>query len=143
MPFAVGGRNFRHLVERRSLEHKYLIDSCGTGHWHVGEPPHKNSLLVAKKHGVSLEGQRARQICSNDFQMFDLIVAMDRQNQEDLFSWSHNSNARIICLREFDSAADNHDVPDPYYGGLEGFQSVYEILHRSCLALLEDLEKSK
>ena len=130
---------FRHLVEKRQLQQQFLIDSCGTGSWHVGELPHRDSREVAKKNGISLAGQRARQVADQDFYEFDYLVAMDRSNLADLNQINTNPEASIILLREYDPEK-GLDVPDPYYEG--GFDGVFSMIHRSCLNLLDELLES-
>ena len=129
----------RHLVQARGVADQIEVDSCGTGDWHVGESPHRESQRVAKKGGVSLKGQRARQIEGEDFREFDLIVAMDRQNQRDLLSFKSEWSEKVVLLRDFDPKGDNPDVPDPYFGGSKGFERVYEIIDRCCQSLLDDI----
>lgn len=132
----------RHLVKEKGLSSRFIIDSCGTGPWHVGERPHDETRKVAERHGVSLHGQRARRIEAKDFKLFDLVVAMDRSNREDLQRIAGSESARIVCLREFDPEAGDLDVPDPYYGGQNGFEECYEIIVRCCERLLDHcLEK--
>ena len=130
---------FRHLVDREGRTEDFRIDSCGTGAWHVGEPPHHDSERVAKKNGVSLAGQRARQVRKADLSRFDLIVAMDRSNRSDLLNLSSDAEDKIVCLREYDTEKGGLDVPDPYYGGADGFEEVFQIVHRSCRTLLDSL----
>ena len=133
---------FRDLVRAGGVEHLFEIDSAGTGAWHAGEPPDRRSVAVAAAHGIRLEG-RARQVTPRDMQHFDLIVAMDRENLRDLERMSNGlpgGAARLSLLRAFDPEGGDHDVPDPYYGGPSGFETVYDMVHRSCEALLEDLQ---
>jgi protein-tyrosine phosphatase len=132
---------FRHLVEERGLSANFEIDSCGTGSWHIGNPPHAESCRVAKKHGVSLDGQSARRLADDDFIRFDHIVAMDQSNLADLKSAKIGDSAELYCLRKFDSQKGDLDVPDPYYGGRDGFEEVYQIVHRCCENLLDHLEE--
>ncbi len=131
---------FRALVVERGEEANFKIDSCGTGSWHVGNPPHAGSREIAKKHGVSLAGIRARQIKIGDLKKFDIVVTMDRSNLDDVrnFKVPHD---RLFCLREYDSESDDLDVPDPYYTG--DFEGVYQIIERSCQALLNDLLRAE
>ncbi len=133
---------FRHLVSGRGLEDKFEVDSCGTGHWHEGQPPHQDSRKVAKKNGISLEGQIARQVTDEDFEQFDLLVAMDTSNLNDLKRMRGESKASIICLREYDHEEKDLDVPDPYYGGPKGFDNVFNIINRCCVQLLDELEET-
>jgi protein-tyrosine phosphatase len=130
---------FRHLVREEGLEDRFVVDSAGTGSWHVGEPPDPRSVAVARSHGVDLPG-RARQVHPRDFDRFDAIVAMDRENLRDLeLMASNGARARLHLLREFDPEGDGDEVPDPYFGGADGFENVYRMVHRSCVRLLEEL----
>ena len=131
---------FRHLATERGPDHEFLVDSAGTGAWHVGEPPDRRSVEVAARHGITVNG-RARKVRPDDLQSFDLVVAMDRENLEDLenLADAHGSRARLHLLREFDSRRTGDDVPDPYYGGPNGFETVYHMVRRSCEGLLETL----
>ncbi len=133
---------FRHLVKERGLEERFEIDSCGTGAWHIGKSPHRDSIRVAEKHGVSLKGQVARQVADDDFLRFDYIVAMDQSNLADLEELKIGNTASLFCLRKFDSIKGDLDVPDPYYGGRDGFDEVYDIIYRCCDRLLAHLEKT-
>jgi protein-tyrosine phosphatase len=131
---------FRHLVEERGLADRFTIDSAGTGAWHVGQPPDPRSTDVAAAHGVALSG-RGRQVRAEDLRRFDVVVAMDRENLRDLqdLLGSTDSHARLHLLREFDPDADQPDVPDPYFDGPTGFETVYRMVRRSCERLLESL----
>jgi protein-tyrosine phosphatase len=130
---------FRDLVEREGLQADFRMDSAGTGAWHAGEPPDHRSVEVAAAHGVELTGH-ARQLRASDFEEFDVILAMDRDNLRNLqYLAPEGAHARIHLLREWDSAGDGDEVPDPYYGGPQGFETVYQMVHRSCSALLAEL----
>ncbi len=129
---------FRHLAAERGIVVE--ADSAGTGAWHEGEPPDPRSCEVAARHGIDLDGQRARAVVEADFERFDMILAMDRQNLEDLQRLRPpHARARIARLRDHDPEGPG-DVPDPYYGGDQGFERVYRMIHRSCEALLDSLE---
>lgn len=133
---------FRYLVEQIGKEHKYIIDSAGTSAWHVGEPPDPRMRRIAARQGLVCEG-RARQFQRADFDNFDLIIAMDAENQETLqrLAPDEEACAKIRLLREFDSQGrPGAPVPDPYYGGISGFEEVYEIVERSLRGLLKALE---
>jgi protein-tyrosine phosphatase len=132
---------FQNLVRVRGLERHYQVDSAGTGSWHVGEQADRRSIDVARRNGVAL-GSRARQVHALDFSHFDYVIAMDRQNLADLrtLAGRHGGDAKIHLLREFDPEPGDHQVPDPYYGGPEGFDDVFAMVHRACSALLEHLE---
>ncbi len=130
---------FRHLVEQRQLGSKFLIDSCGTGGYHIGSLPHEQSRRVALAHGIDLDGQRARKFSPSDFERFKTIIAMDRENQRDILRLRGAVKQKIYCLREFDPRQDSLDVPDPYWGGPDGFDAVFDIIYRSCECLLDHL----
>ena len=130
---------FIHLARERGVLDRFDVDSAGTGDWHVGNRPDPRSIEVATRHGVELPG-RARQLSpETDRERFGLVIAMDGQNQRDAVSRGVPSEM-VRRLREWDDQADGElDVPDPYYGGDDGFQLVYEMVHRSCGRLLDEL----
>ncbi len=131
---------FRDLARSAGIANRYEVDSAGTGGWHVGERPDPRSVEVALRNGIRLEGS-ARRLEPSDFDRFDLIVAMDEQNRLDAHEIGQGQGARIRLLREFDpEATDDLDVPDPYYGGPDGFERVFDMVHRSCSELLDHLE---
>jgi protein-tyrosine-phosphatase len=131
---------FLHLARQRGVLDRYQIDSAGTGGWHVGERPDPRSSEVARRNGVLLDGS-ARQVESHDFERFDWIIAMDRSNLRDLESMRRQrGRAKLQLLRDFDPDPGDRDVPDPYYGGADGFDTVFAMVHRSAAALLERLE---
>jgi protein-tyrosine phosphatase len=133
---------FLHLANGRGVAQKYEVDSAGTGAWHVGEPPDPRMRRIAAQHGLHYDG-RARQFKRSDFDHFDLIVAMDRENLEDLYSITvkQGDQEKIRLLREFDpQGGDMAAVPDPYYGGIDGFVETYQVIERSCQGLLDALE---
>ena len=134
---------FRHLVRERGLADVYQIESAGTGAWHAGEPPDRRSAEVARRKGVTLDGV-ARQVTRHDFHRFDWILAMDRENRAVLESMRRSGDrARLHLLRDFDPEPGDGDVPDPYYGGPDGFENVYALVHRAAEALLEHLEAER
>jgi protein-tyrosine phosphatase len=134
---------FLHLVREEGLEDRFRVDSAGTGAWHVGERPDARSVAVARAHGVDLPGC-ARQVRPDDFDRFDVIVAMDRENLADLQGLSANgARARLHLLRAFDPEGGDGEVPDPYFGGEDGFETVYRMVHRSCVRLLEELRTDR
>ena len=108
---------------------KHLVDSAGTGDWHVGEQPDRRSVAVAKKHGVDISDQRAMHFNPIFFDEFDMIFAMDHQNATDLQKLAANQEQKDkikLILKE--GAGLTHDVPDPYYDGDEAFEHVYQLL---------------
>ena len=131
----------RALVRDAGLEDRIELDSAGTGGWHAGEPPDARAAEAAGRRGIALAGA-ARQVTSEDFERFDLVVAMDRSNLRDLLAIAPDEDAaeKVRLLREFDPAADGDlDVPDPYYGGDRGFETVLDQVHAACRGLLAEL----
>ena len=107
----------------------HLVDSAGTGDWHVGEQPDRRSVAVAKKHGVDISDQRAMHFNPIFFEEFDLIFAMDKQNSIDLQKLARNEEERNkVKLILKDGSGVAHNVPDPYYDGDEAFEHVYQLL---------------
>ena len=129
----------RGLIAESGLESDVEVESAGTGSWHIGDPPDPRSVAAAAQRGVALEGE-ARQVALDDFERFDLLVAMDRANRDDLLRLAPDEEARakVRLLRELGEGLDE-DVPDPYYGGEEGFAEVVEIIERNCRALTGQL----
>ena len=133
---------FNRLTEIAGVAHKYEVDSAGTGAWHVGESPDSRMRRVAAKRGLNYDG-RARQFQRGDLDRFDLVVAMDANNRSHLLSMARTKEqrAKIRLLREFDPQGNkNAAVPDPYYGGIDGFERTYDIVERATQRLLESLE---
>ena len=136
---------FRHLAEQAGVGDKYEIDSAGTGSWHAGESPDRRMRQVAARRGFKYDG-KARQFRPSDFQTFDWIIAMDTDNRANLRRLARGSeeSVKIHLMREFDpEGGPNAPVPDPYYGGIDGFEHVYDIVERSCRGLLDALERGE
>lgn len=131
---------FKAHVDRAGLGDRFQIDSAGTGNWHVGQPADKRMLATATGHGVTLES-RGRQFGAPDFAQFDHILVMDRSNLHDVLflDTAGEFNERVKLFREFDPDPGDYQVPDPYYGGEEGFEEVYRIVDRTSEALLASL----
>ena len=132
----------RGLLREEGLEHAVEVDSAGTGDWHVGNPPDARATVAARARGVTLAGA-ARQIAAADFEDHDLILAADRDNLRDLRAGlPAGARAELHLLREFDPASadgDDLDVPDPYYGGDDGFEHVLDLVEAACRGLLDSL----
>lgn len=133
---------FQHLVNERDLKSYFYIDSAGTSAYHIGEPANSKSQWVANQEGVKLHS-KARRFEKADLEEFNLILAMDHENLNNIKHLNGNPeySDKIKLLREFDPQPDDKSVPDPYYGGMQGFHNVFQIVHRSCANLLEELEK--
>jgi protein-tyrosine phosphatase len=132
----------RHLVEQEGLAGAFELDSAGTGGWHVGAPPDARSREAARRRGIVVAGT-ARRVRPSDYTAFDLILAMDRANLRDLRAGAPpDATAEIRLLREYDErsvGAGDLDVPDPYYGGPDGFDEVLDLVDAACRGLLGDL----
>jgi protein-tyrosine phosphatase len=136
----------RHMVAAAGLQEAIAIDSAGTGDWHVGEPRDKRSAAVGQRRGMPLSG-RARNFVAADFARFDHVLAMDRQNFENLRKLAPDAEARakVALLRSFDptvAASGDDEVPDPYYGGPEGFDHVFDVCVAACTGLLAHLRQT-
>jgi protein-tyrosine phosphatase len=132
----------RGLLREQGLEDKVEVDSAGVGDWHAGQAPDERAAAAAKARGITLAGA-ARMIASRDYEDYDLILAADRRNIRDLEATAPpEARARVHLLREFDPAAEGApdlDVPDPYYGGPDGFERVLDLVEAACRGLLDDL----
>ena len=122
------------ILKSKIDSNNVYVDSAGTGHWHIGNKPDMRSIEVAKKHQLDITDQRGRQFSKQDFDDFDYIFVMDNSNKKDVLSIARNDfdkeKVHLILNEIFPN--ENMDVPDPYYGGSEGFQNVYRMLDLSC-----------
>ncbi len=128
-----------HLIEQRQLGDRLSCDSAGTASYHVGSAPDRRMNAAAQRQGVTLTGS-ARQFSVADFEAFDLILAMDRSNYQDILALdpgNYEYKVKLIC--EFCSAHSDEEVPDPYYGGEKGFDYVIELLLDACEGLLAEM----
>lgn len=129
---------FRHLVRAQGASEAFKIDSAGTGAWHTGEAPDARMTAAASDMGYPLAGS-ARAVEDADFRNFDLILAMDASNLDSLRARTPaGATATVRMFRDFDPEGRG-DVPDPYYGGPEGFQEVVRMVERTSTQLLADL----
>ena len=131
----------RSLVREAGLEDEFEIDSAGTGGWHVGNPPDARATESARRRGITLEGA-ARRVTRADFEDYDLLLAADRENLAELRALApdEESRSKARLLREFDPDSEGSpdlDVPDPYYGGPDGFEEVLDLVEAACRGLLE------
>lgn len=126
-PLAEGA--FRTLVTAKERHAEFQIDSAGTAAFHIGKPPDPRSIAEASKHGVEIASQRARQLHRDDFRRFDWIVAMDGSNLAEAEALRPKDGAaRVVAFMSFVPGTAIRDVPDPYYGGDEGFGEVWQLL---------------
>ncbi len=131
---------FAGQVEAAGLEGSITVDSCGTGAWHVGEPPDARATAAARKRGYDLTPLRARQFEARDFQQFEYILAMDRSNLSHLEALQPDGfSGHLGLFLDFHPAAPSREVPDPYYGGDRGFEEVLDLVEAASRGLLEAL----
>jgi protein-tyrosine phosphatase len=129
----------RHQAAGRGIAHLIETESAGTGGWHQGDPPDRRSITVARRHGIDISRQSARQLRLGDFNSFDLIFAMDRDNLRNIVRLApHDSSADIHLFMDF-VAGTSRDVPDPYYGDDSDFEAVFAMIDEGCRALLDTL----
>lgn len=133
-----------HLIEQAKLPEQITCDSAGTGDYHIGKPPDQRMVAAARQQGITLHG-RARQIQPSDLQKFDLILAMDQENYQDILaldsSGRYHYKVQLIC--NFCTRYPDTEVPDPYFGGSEGFRYVIDLLLDACEGLLHNLTQAK
>ena len=122
----------------RSMGLGWTIDSAGTGSWHVGELPDSRSIAVARKNGIDIRDQRARQLRPQDLEAFDLIFAMDAQNYQDIVRLAPSPGLRekVHLILDIVHPGQQRSVPDPYWDD-NGFDSVYEMLQEACDKIVE------
>jgi protein-tyrosine phosphatase len=133
---------FEDLVESEGLSERVVVDSAGTHAYHVGESPDPRSQQTASRNGIDIGKQRARRVEHPDFEEFDYILAMDRDNFSNLVSHAPEAQRHKIRLfLEFAPDRDEEEVPDPYYGGPDGFDRVYDMVKAASIGLLEDIRK--
>ena len=130
---------FRELVEAEGLSDRFEIASAGTCDYHAGQGPDPRARRVARRHGVRLRGT-ARQVLARDFAHFDRIIAMDEENYCALMADCPPRHRRkVTMLRAFENRNAPPDVPDPYFGGPDGFERIFRIIRKSCRALLAEV----
>ncbi|MGB0128587.1 MAG: low molecular weight protein-tyrosine-phosphatase [Rhodocyclaceae bacterium] len=130
-------------IERNSLHDRVAVDSAGTHAFHVGERPDPRAQDAAKKRGFDLSRLRARRVVREDFARFDLILAMDRDNLDCLFRecpQEHRHKVRLLLSYARNSSRE--EVPDPYYGGRDGFEHVLDLVEDAAQGLIEDLRRT-
>jgi protein-tyrosine phosphatase len=132
----------RELAAREAPELTLEVDSAGTAEYHVGQPPDPRTRAAAARRGYDLSALRARTVESTDFERFDLILAMDRDNLKALRRRApSHSHERLRLFLEFSPDAAPEDVPDPYYGGPNGFEEVLDLVEAATRGLLKHLRQ--
>jgi len=131
---------FEDVLRREGLEDKVSVDSAGTGHWHVGEPPDERASSAAALRGLDLSSQRARQVRPEDCENFDYILTMDEDNYRTVAALCRGS-AVVRPFLDFATDSPEREVPDPYYGGPDGFEQVLDLVEEASEGLLEDIRE--
>jgi protein-tyrosine phosphatase len=130
-----------HLIQQRGLEEQILCDSAGTSSYHIGSPPDRRMTAAAARREIALTG-KARQFESADFDQFDLILAMDKDNYENILrldrQGKYQHKVKLMC--QFCRHHADQEVPDPYYGGEAGFDYVIDLLLDACEGLLDQIQ---
>ncbi|MBK7249936.1 MAG: low molecular weight phosphotyrosine protein phosphatase [Gammaproteobacteria bacterium] len=133
----------RTLAAREAPDLVLAVDSAGTGNYHIGEPPDPRMIRAAGQRGYDLSVLRARQIEHADFSRFDLMLAMDRQNQSDILERASSVQSQQVRLfMEYAPEIGVPEVPDPYYGGPEGFERVLDLVEAASRGLIARLQSS-
>ena len=130
------------ILAEKTKQLDFEVDSAGTAAYHIGKLPDQRSIEIANKYNINLENQRARQVSRSDFDKFDIIYAMDTNNLAHLISLSETKKERQkirLILNEINPNACE-SVPDPYYGGENGFQNVYNMLNEACDKIVKNIE---
>lgn len=140
-PLADGA--FRRLVDERGLGHLIEVDSAGTGDYHIGAPPDARAQAEALKRGIDIGALRARQVHVDDFHDFDYVLAMDRSNHAALDRLrSDDAPARLELFLRYAPETGLDEVPDPYFGGAQGFARVFDMIEAAAAGLLDDIQKT-
>ncbi|BBT17766.1 low molecular weight protein-tyrosine-phosphatase [Metapseudomonas otitidis] len=130
----------RGKLEQAGLAERVEVDSAGTAGWHIGKAPDPRTCQAAAKRGYDLSALRARQVSAEDFQRFDLVLAMDHSNLRDLKALhAGRGNAPDLFLRRYGLATE--EVPDPYYGGEDGFETVLDLVEQACDGLIAEIRE--
>lgn len=133
---------FRHIVENASLNEWISTDSAGTHAYHIGEQPDHRAQQTARSRGVDLSDLRARKAVREDFERFDYVIAMDNDNYQLLQQLSANKNDEHLRLfLSFSEKYKETEVPDPYYGGEQGFEHVFDLVESASYGLLEEIKQ--
>ena len=127
------------ILKSKATTYQIFVDSAGTSAYHVDNQPDERSIIVAEKHGINISNQRARKFIAADFDNFDIIYAMDESNFHDIVKLSRNNSDKQkvrMILNEI-HPNKNNSVPDPYYGGNEGFENVFQMLDEACEIIIK------
>lgn len=135
---------FRERVRQENLSQVILVDSAGTSGWHIDEPPDKRTSMAAKARGFDLSDLRGRAFIRDDFSNFDYILAMDKNNLAEIKKLQPSDYCGHVGLfLDFTSQSHTNEVPDPYYGGDQGFQAVLDLVEQGCMGLLNHIKANR
>ncbi|MGY0392085.1 low molecular weight protein-tyrosine-phosphatase [Bizionia sp. KMM 8389] len=131
------------LLKSKLPDSRFFVDSAGTGNYHVGDKPDPRSIKIANKYGLDITSQRGRQFKVSDFDTFDAIYVMDNSNFENVIKLARNATdiAKVHYILNEIYPNQNHSVPDPYTGGIQGFDNTYKMLDEACSILASKLKK--
>ncbi|MGV3461086.1 MAG: low molecular weight protein-tyrosine-phosphatase [Flavobacterium sp.] len=131
------------ILQSKLPADKFMVDSAGTGDWHIGHGPDKRSVATAKGRGIDISCQKARQLKSSDFTEFDHIYVMDASNYKDVTKLAPDTEAKAKVKLMMDEVfpGENVDVPDPYWSEQDGFENVYDMLDKACTIVADRLIK--
>ncbi len=131
------------ILQSKLSSGNFAVDSAGTAGYHVGELPDGRSIEVARKYGIDITNQRSRKFVKADFDNFDMIFAMDQSNYGDIVAMSENEeqHEKVKMILNELYPNENRNVPDPYYGGDQGFENVYKMLDEACEIIASKLEQ--
>lgn len=135
---------FRARVADAGLADRVFVDSAGTGNWHAGRPPDTRARVAAAARGVMIEDLRARQVTADDLQRFDYVIAMDAENLQELKRMEHASRQPRAEVRLFGDYSVDHpgqSIPDPYYGGDDGFERVLDRIENASDGLIAEIRE--
>jgi protein-tyrosine phosphatase len=133
---------FRKVVDEAGLTDHIQIDSAGTHAYHIGEPPDQRTLAAAMRRGIDLSYRRGRQVHRRDFDAFDFVLCMDRENHRDLVAvGGPKANGKLHLFLDFAPHQKQREVPDPYFGGPEGFEQVLDLVEVASQGLLTEMRK--
>ncbi|WP_217589789.1 low molecular weight protein-tyrosine-phosphatase [Lentibacillus saliphilus] len=129
----------RDVLAKEGLAEQVVVDSAGTGDWHIGESPHKGTRHILDQHNMSYEGMQARVFAESDWEQFDYVIAMDAKNIADLEQLrSALQNVFVARLMDFVKTPKKHDIPDPYFTG--DFNETFELIHEGCTGLIRHIK---
>jgi protein-tyrosine phosphatase len=131
---------FRRVAEEEGALDRFELDSAGMGDWHIGQAPDTRAQAAARNRGMDISGQRARQVTSSDYERFDLLLAMDNSNYDELIALAPKSELHKVRLfLDYAPKAGTRNVPDPFYGGSEGFDHALDLIEAAARGLLAEL----